>query len=160
MSPTRRCFLQSATLTMLSGAVLPASLAESQASRQGQTFRPESLVAFNGISQHTFERLVGERFTVSSGGRSLGVMTLISVTDLVPHKPPAKSPRMVGRAVVSSSRHFTGFAVRFQGTAPALSQGTYTMRNPSVGELPLLLVPSGPGASPHTYTAIFGSVAA
>jgi len=144
---------------MLGSAILPASLAESQASSQDETFRPERLVAFNGISQQTFERLVGERFAVSSGGRSFGAMTLISVTELAPHKSAAKSPRMVGRVSQSSSRHFTGFAVRFQGTAPALSQGTYTMRNPSVGELPLLLVPSGPGATPHTYTAVFGFLA-
>ncbi len=50
MSVTRRGFLQSATLTMLGGAVLPASLSASQASSQGQIFRPESLVGFNGIS--------------------------------------------------------------------------------------------------------------
>ena len=160
MSLTRRCFLQSATLTMLGCAVLPASLAESQASSQCETFRPESLVAFNGISQQTFERLLGERFAVSSGGHSLGAMTLISVTELVPHKSAAKNPRMVGRVSQASSPHFTGFALRFQGTGPALSQGTYTMQNPSVGELPLLLVPSGPGATPDTYTAIFGFLAA
>jgi hypothetical protein len=159
MSVTRRGFLQSATLTMLGGAVLPASHSESQASSQGETFRPESLVAFNGISQQTFQRLVGERFTVSSGVRTLGAMTLISVTDLAPHKPAAKNPRMVGRLPQPSSQHFTGFAVRFKGTAPALSQGTYTLRNPSVGELPLLLVPAGPGATPNTYTAVFGSFA-
>jgi len=145
---------------MLGGAVLPASLAESPASSQRETFRPESLVAFNEISQQTFERLVGERFTVSSGGHSHGEMTLISVTQLVPHKPAAKNPRMVGRVSHVSSRRFTGFAVRFRGIGPALPQGTYTMRNPSVGELPLLLVPSGPGAAPHTYTAVFGFVAA
>ena len=160
MSVTRRCFLQSATLTMLSGAVLPASLSESQASSQGETFRPESLVAFSGISQRTFQRLVGERFAVSSGVHSLGAMTLISVTELTPHKSAAKSPRMVGRLPKPSSQHFTGFAVRFQGTGSELSQGIYTLRNPSVGELPLLLVPSGPGLTPHTYTAVFGFVAA
>jgi hypothetical protein len=160
MSPTRRCFLQSATLTMLGGAVLPASLAESQVSSQSEIFRPESLVAFNGISLQTFERLVGERFAVSSGGHSLGAMTLSSVTDLAPRKPAAENVRVVGRLPQPSSRHFTGFAVRFQGTAPALSQGSYTLRNPSVGELPLLLVPAGPGATPHTYTAVFGFLAA
>jgi hypothetical protein len=160
MSVTRRCFLQSATLTMLGGAVLPASLSESRASGQRQTFRPESLVGFNGISQHTFERLVGERFAVSSGVHSLGAMTLISVTDLAPHKSAAKNLRMVGRLPQPSSQHFTGFAVRFQGTGSELAQGTYTLRNPSVGELPLLLVPAGPGATPHTYTAVFGFIAA
>jgi hypothetical protein len=160
MSVTRRGFLQSATLTMLGGAVLPASLSLSQASSQGQIFRPESLVGFNGISQHTFERLVGERFTVSSGVHSLGAMTLISVTALAPHNSAAKTLRMVGRLPQPSSQHFTGFAVRFRGTAPALSQGTYTLRNPSVGELPLLLVPAGPGATPDTYTAVFGFLAA
>ncbi len=161
MSVTRRGFLQSATLTMLGGAVLPASLSQSRASSQREIFRPESLVAFNGISQQTFQRLVGQRFTVSSGGHSLGAMTLISVTDLAPqHKPAANNVRVVGRLPQPSSRHFTGFAVRFQGPAPALSQGTYTLRNPSVGELPLLLVPAGPGATSHTYTAIFGSLTA
>jgi hypothetical protein len=160
MSVNRRSFLQSATLTMLGGAVLPASLSEAQASNRVEVFRPESLVAFNGVSQQTFLRLVGERFTVSSGGHSLGAMTLISVTDLAPHKPKANNVRVVGRLPQPSSRHFTGFAVRFQGAAPALSQGTYTLRNPSVGELPLLLVPAGPGATPHTYTAVFGFLAA
>ncbi|HWG19353.1 MAG TPA: hypothetical protein VG225_02415 [Terracidiphilus sp.] len=145
---------------MLGGAVLPASLAESSASSRGETFRPENLVAFNGISQHMFERLVGERFAVSSGGHSLGAMTLISVSELAPHKSAAKNLRMVGRVPHPSSPRFAGFAVRFQGTAPALSQGTYTLQNPSVGELPLLLVPSGPGATPDTYTAVFGFLAA
>lgn len=160
MSVTRRCFLQSATLTMLGGAVLPASLSESQASSQGETFRPESLVAFSGISQRIFQRLVGERFAVSSGVHSLGAMTLISVTELIPHKSAAKSLRMVGRLPQPSSQHFTGFAVRFQGTGSELSQGIYTLRNPSAGVLPLLLVPAGPGATPNTYTAVFGFVAA
>ena len=76
MSISRRRFVRTATLSALAGAALRSAWAKPGAAAADETFSPENLVALNGISMQTFERLAGESFTVSSGDRTLGTAVL------------------------------------------------------------------------------------
>jgi hypothetical protein len=157
MSISRRRFVRSAALSALAGTALRSAWARPGLASKDETFSPENLVALNGISMQTFQSLAGESFTVSSGGRVLGSVTLISVTGFklpaaLPNKPRVM---VVGRLPLTTTQLLSGFSVRFQGSGATLPQGTYTLANNSIGSLPLLLVPSGPGSSPNTYTAVF-----
>jgi hypothetical protein len=134
-------------------------MAQAGIEAQPETFSPENLVAFNGISMKAFEALKGEKFQVSSEGRSLGSMTLVSVAEYVPAASTAAAGRLVIRAPRSTSPAVTGFSVQFQGSGAALPQGTYVFQNAAIGSLPLLVVPSGPDASSATYTAVFSFLA-
>jgi hypothetical protein len=154
MSLTRRRFVQAASLSLLASTTLPSALAEAGAATQDPTFRAENLIAFNGVSIKAFEPLIGEEFAASSGHHSLGSLTLLSVSEVVAAKAPTK-PQMVGRVPQPLQQSITGFTLRFQGSGTAMPQGTYILRNPSIGSLPLLLVPSHAGAGPATYTAVF-----
>jgi hypothetical protein len=169
MSLTRRRFTQSASLSLLAGAAFPHAFAQSRSKNvskeDSDPFRPENLVAFNGVSMQTFVPLIGEKFAVTADNRSLGSMTLLAVTDLPTAPNPAvKSnaalpkiarPNAVGLAPRPSFQIVTAFSLQFQGPGAAHPQGTYTISNASIGSMPLLLVPSGPGVSPSTCTAIF-----
>lgn len=155
MTLSRRRFVQTATLSLLAGSTLASAMAQAGIEAQPETFSPENLVAFNGISMRAFEALKGEPFQVSSEGRSLGSMTLLSVAEYVPAAPAPATGRLIVRAPKSTSPAVTGFSVQFQGSGAALPQGTYVFQNAAIGSLPLLVVPSGPDASPATYTAVF-----
>ena len=159
MPISRRYFFRSATLSLLGGVALPAVFAEAIAKVGGSLphnpFPPENLIAFGGLTQQTFQRLVGEDFEVSSDGSSFGSISLISVDAVEPSKPVFQRVPLIGRVPLASTQKVTGFTARFQGTTPALLQGTYTLQNSSLGSIPLLLVPSQPGSSPQTYTAVF-----
>jgi hypothetical protein len=164
VSLTRRRFAKSASLSLLASAAFPHAFAQSRskgvAKEDEDPFRPENLVAFNGISMQTFAPLVGEEFTVSSDIHSLGSMTLMAVTNLSSTRNAsvnlnASKSNAVGRAPRPSWQIPSAFSVHFQGAAAALPQGTYTIYNAGLGSMPLLLVPSGPGVSPPTCTAIF-----
>jgi|HubBroStandDraft_1064217.scaffolds.fasta_scaffold643743_1 hypothetical protein len=157
MSISRRRFVRTATLSALAGAALRSAWAKPGAAAADETFSPENLVALNGISMQTFERLAGESFTVSSGDRTLGSMTLLSVTAYaLPPASPVKGRLLtMGTLMRTAVQPLSSFSVRFQGSGAVLPQGTYTIANSSIGSMPLLLVPSGPNSSPNTYTAVF-----
>jgi hypothetical protein len=155
MSLTRRRFVQAATLSLLARTTLPGALAEGRPVIEDPTFGPENLTALTDVSLKTFEPLIGETFTASSGHHSLGSLRLLSVSEVAPTNALATKPRMVGRVPQPSQQSLTGFTLRFQGSGAAMPQGTYLLRNASVGSIPLLLVPSHAGAGPATYTAVF-----
>lgn len=155
MSLTRRRFVQAATLSLLAKSALTSAFAEVSSATTEPTFAPENLTALNGVSTKTFESLIGEAFTASSGHRSMGSLTLLSVTEIAPTKASAAKPRMAGRVPQPAQQSLTGFTLRFEGLGSAMPQGTYLLRNASVGIIPLFLVPSHAGAGPATYTAVF-----
>lgn len=157
MPISRRRFVRSAALSALAGAALRTAWAQSGVASQDDTFKAENLVALNGLSMQSFQSLAGESFAVSSGNRALGSMTLLSVTAFaLPATPSTKMHVLVvGPVPRTPAQTLSSFSVRFQGSGAALPQGTYTLANSSLGSFPLLLVPSGPGSSPNTYTAVF-----
>jgi hypothetical protein len=142
MFHSRRDFIQTATLTLIAGATLPA-LSQSQ---PNETFSPENLVLLDGASQQLFESYIGETFSVLSESNAMGSIKLISVTEITPPKPPSGAP--VTQAV-------EGFTLRFTGSGKPLPQGVYTLQNRTMGSMSVLLVPSGQKVAPTTYSAVF-----
>jgi hypothetical protein len=152
MSLSRRHFVHLTSLSLLAGAVLPCAFAEEEG--EEETFSPENLAGFDGISRQTFEPYVRERFAISRAGRSLGRVTLIEVTEMTPGATGSGSQGVKGLAL-AKGQALTSFALRFQGSGGQLPQETYVLSQPALGKLPLLLVPAAPGADSLTYTAIF-----
>jgi hypothetical protein len=149
MSLSRRHFVHLTSLSLLAGAILPSAFA---AEGDEETFSPENLAGFDGISRQTFEPYLRERFAISRAGKSLGRLTLIEVTDMTSGASQLGSQGAKGRAL-------TSFALRFQGSGGQLPQETYVLSQPALGKLPLLLVPAAPGAGLLTYTAIYTNFA-
>ena len=158
MTFTRRRFVQAASLSLIAGTALRSSLAQAISATKDETFSPENLNAFNGVSLKTFEPLVGESFSVRSGGVSQGWLTLISVSDAAAVSPASTALPMVGSVPKLAGKPLSGFALRFEGSGPKLQQGTYTLQSHNIGSISLLLVPSGPGTARTTYTAVFSFV--
>jgi hypothetical protein len=121
---------------------------------EDETFSPENLASFEGISRQTFEPYVRERFTLSRAGKSLGRLTLIEVSEMSPGATGPASRAANGLAH-PPGRALTSFALRFQGSGGQLPQETYLLEQRALGKFPLLLVPAAPGAEVLTYTAIF-----
>jgi hypothetical protein len=140
MSLSRRQFAYVASLSMLAGAASSSVFAEDQSEAANETYSEEAVATLGRVSVHDFEWLIGERFSISLAGRSLGKLTLIAATATV----PPKAPRIA----------LTGFSLRFQGAGGTLPQDTYTMRQGGLGNFPLFIVPEGPGSDRPTYTAI------
>jgi hypothetical protein len=157
MSLTRRNFVQAASISLLAGAAFPAAFAQT-GSEKDETFSPEHLTIFNGVSAETFQRFVGEGFAVSSAGKSLGALTLLSV-DARTAAPKGLNVHMVGRVPQHTGQVSAGFTLRFKGSGDQLPQDTYTFRNAGLGSFPLFIVPAGPGVAPPTYTAVFSFMA-
>jgi hypothetical protein len=153
MSLTRRRFVEVASLSLLAGVAIPSAISQDDAPARDDPFRPENLLALNEASQKTFERFIDERFTIRNAKRALGSLTLISVEAAPPAPAPAK--QMVGRVPKVAPQAAAGFSLRFRGSGGELPQGTYTFRNAGLGSFPLFIVPSGPGLTPPTYTAVF-----
>ncbi|HEX4007809.1 MAG TPA: hypothetical protein VHX60_16665 [Acidobacteriaceae bacterium] len=151
MSFTRRHFVQAASLTLIASAAYRSGMAQAVSDAQDETFSPDNLNLYNGISVKTFEPLVGENFSVKSARGPQGSLVLISVQKA----GSASSEGTAGRVPKSAGESLSGFTLRFEGPGPGLPQGTYTLRNHNIGSLPLLLVPSGPGMATTTYTAVF-----
>ena len=145
MSQSRRTFIQSVTFAAVGGAVLPVF----SQSGGNSTFDPENLILVDGASQELFEPYIGDRFSVLSGSKPMGTMTLIAVTGITPPKQANGQP--VARAM-------TGFTLRFRGYGTPLPQDTYTLKNGALGSISIFLVPSGLKTSPTTYSAIFGQL--
>jgi hypothetical protein len=154
MSLTRRRFIETASLTMLATAALPAGLAQSAAKLSGTPFDPEKIAVLDGVSELTFKPFIGEGFAVIQANRKIGSLTLLSVTSAgsAPESPQAQSARSAPKHVGAP---ITSFSLRFKGSGAPLPQATYTLDQDSLGTFPLFLVPAGPGVNPQTYTATF-----
>ena len=159
MSLTRRRFIETASMSFLASAALPAAFAQRNTAAENMTFSPERLTVFNGVSIKTFDRMIGEKFAISDNGRSLGFLTLLSVTADT-STPPAPTTALRSATIAGPRPKFApqaanSFSVRFAGLGAPLEQGTYTLQNAGVGTFSLFIVPCGPGATTTTYTAVF-----
>jgi uncharacterized protein DUF6916 len=156
MSLTRRRFIETASLTVLAGSVLPASLAQNLHELKDDPFAPERLTLFYGVSPLTFKSLIGDSFEASSADRSPGSLELMAVKEYEPE--PEKAPtkgRWVGPHPQQSEQKTNCFSLRFQGSGEALPQGTYTLHHDAIGSFPLFIVPGRSETGASTYTAIF-----
>src|SRR5580658_1556755 len=95
MSLTRRRFVEVGSLSLLAAVAIPNAISQDDARVKDDPFSPDNLLALNEASQKTFERFIGERFTIRDANRALGSLTLISVEAAPP--APAAAKRMVGR---------------------------------------------------------------
>jgi hypothetical protein len=155
MSLSRRHFVYVASLFTLASAAGPSIFAEDESQATSETFSDEVVTNLGNLTLHDFETLIGERFSISLAGKSLGKLTLIEAAKADPPKA-SLSPRTVGRAArPASTPALTGFLLRFQGAGGTLPQDSYTMQQGGLGVFPLFLVPEGPKSSHPTYVAIF-----
>ncbi len=162
MSLTRRRFLESASLTVLASAALPAAFAQSTHGLKDDPFSPEAADVLANASEETFKPLIGESFEVMKGGGRLDTLTLQEVNPAA-FKPAASKPRAEGASAAESriaakapGQAVNSFALRFHGSgASTLPEGTYTVDNEALGSFPLFLAPTGPDSDPHRYTAYF-----
>ena len=146
MSLSRRQFVYAASLSVVATAASPLLFAQGAP----QTITNEGAATLATFSLGDFEGLIGDRFSVSLSGRSLGKVTLIAAFAAVP-------PRGAGKvAAPVPGRALQCFSLRFQGAGGTLPQDTYLMEQSSLGAFPLFLVPEGPGGSNRpTYMAVF-----
>jgi len=155
MSLSRRHFVYVASLFTLASAASPSVFAQDEAETASKTFSDEAVAILGNLSVHDFEFLIGERFSISLAGKSLGKLTLIEAAEMAPPKS-SQAARTVGRLVRSTpAPALTSFSLRFQGAGGTLPQDTYTMQQSGLGTFPLFLVPEGPKSSRPTYLAIF-----
>jgi hypothetical protein len=155
MSLSRRQFVYVASLSMVASAANTSLFAEDEAKAASETFSEEASATLGRLSLKDFEPLIGDRFSISLAGRSLGKLTLIAATAMEIPKP-SHIPHMVGDAAPPvPGRALTGFSLRFQGAGGTLPQDTYTMRQGGLGSFPLFIVPEGPGSDRPTYLATF-----
>ncbi|MGA9673561.1 MAG: hypothetical protein WBQ94_30500 [Terracidiphilus sp.] len=155
MSLSRRHFVHVASLSLLAGATLPAAFAQSTLGLKREPFSAENLDPLNGISLESFQPLMGQRFSISNAGQSLGSLTLVSISVGSGTATGKKSSTLVGRAPRVSQQSPTGFTLKFRGSGGMLAQGTYIFQNAAVGSLSIFIVPSGPGVAQPTYSAVF-----
>ena len=158
MSLTRRHFIEAASLTVLASAAHPIGLAQTISSSDQGTFSAEAVAVLDSVSEETFTPLVGGSFAVYQGNRRIETLNLISVTTVETPKVPSRLPR-AGRPSRPTEEAVQGFSLQFQTSGRSLRQGTYTLKNDSLGSFPLFIVPSGPGMSPPSYTATFSLLA-
>ena len=154
MSLSRRRFIESASLTLLAGAARPVAFAQMVPRSSVDPFQDKNLSLLDHASAETFQPLVGEFFLVMRGNQQLESLILESVTSA--EQPP--SPSRVSKMTLSSKpakEIVSSFALHFRGSGQSLSQGTYTMKNHTLGSLALFIVPGGPGMNPNTYTSTF-----
>jgi len=158
MSTTRRRFLQGASLSLLAATIPPLVFAQNSSVTESDTFAPENLTIFNGVSQQTFQPWIGTRFKVSADYKQLGSLMLLSVNEATV-SPKATTNRnaikMVEQASKASQQSLVSFVLRLQGSGSTLAQGTYTLQHSGLGRFPLFLVPSSEGQTQPTYTAVF-----
>jgi hypothetical protein len=157
MSLTRRRFVEAASLTLLAGTVRPIAFALRGRGLDAGPFSPENVAVLDEASEETFKPLIGETFSVLQGNRRLEELTLLSVTSAASPNAESRLPR-VGRPSKPSEQPVSSFSLRFETSGNALPQGTYTLRNESMGNFPLFIVPSGPGITPLSYTATFSQL--
>lgn len=160
MSVTRRQFLETASITALVSVLGPSALAQRGRDGNEDTFSPDRMTIFNGVSPQTFKSLIGEAFTATLDGKAFGSLTLIEVSspDSAKKGQPVAGSRLVGNVPKPSQQSTINFKLRFQGESVPLKQNTYTLAHPALGKFPLFIVPAGPESKPPTYTAIFNQL--
>jgi hypothetical protein len=156
MPLSRRQFVYVASLSVVATSASPSLFAQDEAKVAKETVTDEGAATLATLSLRDFEGLIGERFSISLLGRSLGKVTLIAVTATDAVKP-SHIPHAAGQIVKPvPGRKLEGFSLRFQGTGGTLPQDTYIMQESVLGAFPLFLVPEGPGGSARpTYIAVF-----
>lgn len=156
MSLSRRQFVYVGSLSVVATSAIPSLFAQDEAHAASETFTDEGSATLATLSLGDFEGLIGERFSISLAGRSLGKLTLIAATATDPFKP-SLMPRVAGQVTEPvPGRAVEGFSLRFQGAGGTLPQDTYLMEESSLGAFPLFIVPEGPGGSKRpTYLAVF-----
>jgi hypothetical protein len=154
MSLTRRRFIEAASLTVLASTVRPIAFAQSVSGLKDDTFSSENLAVLDDVSEETFKPLIGEKFKVIQGKRQLESVTLLSVSAAAQPSTASRLPNAY-RLSKDSRQAAEGFSLRFRGSGKSLTQGTYTLKNESLGSVALFIVPCGPGTNPQTYTATF-----
>jgi hypothetical protein len=154
MTLTRRRFIEAASLTLLARAAQPIALARAVARSEKGPFSPENVAVLDKASDEMFKPLIGETFVVLQGYRRLEELTLLSVTSSTAPKVEPGLPR-VDRPSKLPKQAVNSFSLRFETSGSPLRQGTYTLRNDTLGDFPLFIVPSGMGLNQVFYTATF-----
>lgn len=153
MSLSRRRFIESASLTVLASAVLPAAFAQGASRLKDDPFSAENADVLANVSEETFKPFIGDSFDVMNANRLLDTLTLFEVTAAEPAPTPAKAS-VAGRS--SRTPATTSFSLRFHGSATStLEQRIYTVENASLGSFPLFLTPGNPEMNPPRYIASF-----
>lgn len=163
MALTRRRFIEAASLTLLASAARPAAFAQAASESKDDTFQDENLALLDHASEETFKPYVGDRFVVMNGKQQVESLTLESVRTASEPSSAAQVPRaaLSTRRAASkvATETVTSFGLHFRGSGKSLSQGTYTLKNHSLGSFALFIVPGGPAMNPKTYTATFSRLA-
>jgi hypothetical protein len=156
MSLSRRQFVYVASLSVIATSASPSLFAQDEGKAGSPTFTDEGAATLATLTLSDFDGLIGEHFSISLAGQSLGKIALISATATDSAKPSGM-PHVEGQnAEPVPGRALAGFTLRFQGAGGTLPQDTYLMEQSSLGAFPLFLVPEGPGGSKHpTYLATF-----
>jgi len=161
MGSSRRRFMKNAALFVTAAAVFPLNAPpQDQLKDHDETFDPEKLAIFAGVSPATFEPWIGSRFRVSKKSKALGSLVLLSVNVVETAKPKVSAPVRFQDNSVSISRfvktlEINTFSLRFRRSGSPLPQDTYTLDHNWLGTFPLFLVPSGLTGQTSTCTAIF-----
>jgi hypothetical protein len=96
------------------------------------------------LTPSSFEKLVGDQFSLTLGDQSRLDLELVSVT-----------PGPSGGDDAESRRD--PFSIIFRGPLePVLPQRIYPLENQELGTLDLFIVPIGPDESGMQYEAVFG----
>ena len=119
-----------------SGTVLPAT---------GKPLPAETTTSGSyGLTLSSFAPHVGTRFTVTDASGPLATLTLVSAVD-------------VGIGDRAISERGECFALSFEGCDAVLTQDTYRMSHPALGDFPLFVVPDRPSSRPR-YSAVFNRI--
>ncbi|HYA98181.1 MAG TPA: hypothetical protein VEH49_08810 [Methylomirabilota bacterium] len=105
------------------------------------------------FTAETFFPLVNSSFSVLQDAGVSTYLTLLQVTPM-----PAPAPGTLLRNATQPPPQLDTFSLQFLGTGGVLSQGTYEVRHPALGQFPMFVVPSNSGSGRETYTAIFNHV--
>jgi hypothetical protein len=149
MEQSRRSLLKMGVLTAASAALPVGMLAKSANQTPAAPVTAPAANAYDALSTLTaadFKPFVGSTFTVQSQASTVR-LTLAEVQN--PPTLSAGAPAPTGKADPRSQT----FALRFKSSSgPALSQGTYTFQNKSIGNFAMFIVPSQAKANPMYYT--------
>lgn len=140
MPVTRRQFIVLGQ-SLVAASLLPTRLLAAS----GTTNNSGESLSFNNISGENFLPFVNSSFAIRSSNVWL---RLLSVEDL--SQKNSNGSALMPKNLKNPPPQVASFALHFQGTGEALTQGTYELEHHSLGKLSLFLVPSGK----TTYMAI------
>ncbi len=160
MNPTRQHFLQAAALSAFAANFPLTVFAQKPLDGPDNSFDPETLAIFSGVSPQTFEPWIGSRFRVSLNNKPRGSLVLLSVDEIgAETKEEHYSANATGRVgpllKIPHKSATTSFSLRFQRVGDSLRQDSYMLSHDWLGDFPLFIVPSGLLGAPSTCSAIF-----